>query len=1248
VKRLVLRVFSRFSLSFFLIAAAAFAQGGGTITGTVVDPAGAVVAGAAVEAQNTATNAKYPVATSNTGNYTMTELPPGIYQLTIIAPGFKIFVRTGLEVQAAQTIRVDATLEVGATTESVTVEAAAPLLKTESGELSQTVSTESMDALPLLVVGADSSGIRNPYAGTFMLPGAMVMGPNFNQPGLNNGAGIRINGNPSASETALVDGMDSTNVMVQRANEQNAPGQDAIAEFTVQTSNYSAEYGQTGGAVVNMVMRSGTNQYHGSLYYYGQNEALNAGDPFTNNGSAGLLRPELRRNDYGLTLGGPIRIPKVYNGKDKTFFFFGWEQFIQNTNSLQSLETLPTAAYRAGNFSSAIAAAGNHSLGTDPTGATIFANEIFDPATARTVNGQVVTSPFPNNTIPQSRFSPVSQAMQALLPAPFCVAGGTCNVNGAVHNFQNTEVEDRTTYIPSLKLDQIIGPKDKLSFYWSRTGSYCLTCYGTDGLPQPVSGTFGGGIYSQTERLNYDHTLTPTLLLHLGVGFNYNNEGRPSVTPNYNSCTNLGLCSSAFTIPSTFPEVTGLYNAQAGGMAGAASTSGELGPTGRVDNLDSEFNNIASLTWVKNNHTFKFGGSLNFVGYYEKDLTDLQGLYGFSSAETAEPYLSTITGGVGASAVGAYSLGFPYASFLLGAVDNATIDVPSIARYGKHQLGLYAQDSWKITRKFTLDYGLRYDYSTYYTEQYGRSPQFDPTLADPTAGNMPGDAIYQATCHCQFAHNYPYGFGPRLGFAYQVLPKTVLRGGFGILYSGTGAAQIQAGPSGNATSSNPFGPTVPGQPVMTWPNVTIHGSPLTAAQIAWPNYSPSYYPVGGVLPGTGPQWLDPNAGRPARQYQYSFTVQREISTNLVVDVAYVGNRGIWWPSYVDEGGSMVNYNYLSPQLLSHYGLSLSNPADLAILLAPLGSAAAGPFQNHIPFTGFPLTATVAQSLRPYPQFNAGVNSVMAPLGDTWYNSLQMTANKRISHGLSATGAFAWSKNLNTMGGTPNPEDFALAKGISEFDQPFQTRVSLLYSLPKWGPKAVSYIVRDWTLDAFGTWASGLPLAAPTPNATGYPAGLTSATLSNLTFGNTQYQIPTGQPFDNVNLNCHCFDPNKTIALNPAAWTNPAPGQYGGAAYYEGFRQQRRPVENFGVGRVFPIKEKASLSVRVEFTNIFNRTEVNTPSTTSPQTAPTCITASGATGPCSAGETVASGFGSINTSTTATVPRQGQIVAKISF
>ncbi|MGC1414675.1 MAG: carboxypeptidase-like regulatory domain-containing protein, partial [Candidatus Acidiferrum sp.] len=242
-----------------LCASLAFAQSDrGTITGTVSDPAGAVVAAASIEARNTGTGAAYPVATSNTGNYTIAQLPAGTYDLSITVPGFKKFIRTGLIVEAAQTIRVDAALEVGSANESVTVEAAAPMLKTESGELSDTIATKTMDTLPLLSIGSNSSGIRNPFNLVALLPGAYYQpSPPFTGPV------VRINGSPAGSETVLVDGMDGTNILGQGANQQNQPGMDSIQEWTVQTSNYSAEFGAAGSAVMNVTMKSGTNQYHG-------------------------------------------------------------------------------------------------------------------------------------------------------------------------------------------------------------------------------------------------------------------------------------------------------------------------------------------------------------------------------------------------------------------------------------------------------------------------------------------------------------------------------------------------------------------------------------------------------------------------------------------------------------------------------------------------------------------------------------------------------------------------------------------------------------------------------------------------------------------------------------------------------------------------------------------------------------------------------------------------------------------------
>src|SRR5689334_3494362 len=294
----------------------------GTMTGTIIDPAGAVVGSAAVKARNTETSAVYPVASSSTGNYTIPSLPAGTYELTVTVPGFKKFVRTGLIIQAAQTIRVDAALEVGSATESVTVSEATPLLKTESGELSATIATKTMDTLPLLSVGSNSSGVRNPFYMVSLVPGAYV------QPSAPfTGPTVRINGGVTGSEKVLIDGMDGTNILGQGANQQGQPGQDSIQEWTVQSSNYAAEFGQAGSSVMNITMKSGTNQYHGSGYDYFKNEFLNAGQPFTvANGSPNEhVRPAARHNDYGLTMGGPVWIPKVYDGKNRTFFFFSWE-----------------------------------------------------------------------------------------------------------------------------------------------------------------------------------------------------------------------------------------------------------------------------------------------------------------------------------------------------------------------------------------------------------------------------------------------------------------------------------------------------------------------------------------------------------------------------------------------------------------------------------------------------------------------------------------------------------------------------------------------------------------------------------------------------------------------------------------------------------------------------------------------------------------------------------------------------------
>ena len=1218
----------RVTISLVMLCWAALAQSDrGTITGTIYDPSGSAIGNAAVEARNVDSGALYPVASSATGNYNIGELPVGTYELTVTVPGFKKFVRQGLTIQVAQTLRIDVGLEIGNATESVTVSAAAPLLKTESGELSTNVPMERLDNLPLLPTGsaAGNSGIRNPYAVVALLPGSYYIGTGANA----NNSTVQINGAPVNTEATLVEGMDATNPIAQGLVQFNQPGADSVQEFSVMTSNYPAEFGQSGGGIMNITMKSGTNQFHGTAYEYLVNEFLNAGEPFTSNGHGGLLRPETRRNDFGVTVGGPVWIPRVYNGKNRSFFFFTFEQYRLRQNVIPTPISVPTAAYRQGNFSAALLA----TSGMDPLGRPILGNEIYDPATVQTVNGQLVTNPFPNNTIPMSRMDSVALAIQNMVPQP-------TNPNLIANNYQNPFISTTTTTVPSVKGDQLLGPKDKLSFYFSKIRNLEPVAVGANGLPEPLSTDLGTDIRSNTERLSYDRIISPTLLLHLGAGFMQSQLGAPVAPGASFNAAQIGLVGP-FSQPAQFPYMLGLANAQGGlGAATVGTTAGAaLGQGGHSYQTSEQPTAIANLSWVKNNHTYKVGASMLLQGNINLNLSTLNGSYTFSNLQTALPYvaLSNATASVGGN-----NIGFNYASFLLGLVASGNVHDASDTRLGKSEWAWYIQDSWKVTRKFTLDYGLRYDYSTYFREQYGRASNFSPTLANPTVGGHPGAAIFQATCGCPFAHNYPWALGPRLGAAYQITPNTVARGGFAIAYAGS---PIYGNGGGAGAASNPFGPNAnPSEPAM----VLSQGVPLTAQQIVWPNLNPGQYPLvgaGGALLGAGPPVVvDQNAGRPARNYQWSVGLQRQITSNLLVEAAYVGTRGIWWPFSGPNSttANLVNYNYVSPQILNAYGLSLNNPADLAILTAQVGSAAAGPFMNKIPYAGFPLTATVAQSLRPFPQFNSGLAATWAPLGDTWYNSLQAKATKRLSHGLSATLAFTWSDNLDTIEGSAVPTNVGnrqTARMLDSLDRPFVTSWALNYTVPtilrgssSAGLKALSWVARDWTAAGFFQYASGALIPPPLANA--------GPTLSSLIFENTvQGRVP-GVPLFTQNLNCNCFDPSRVFVLNPNAWVNPPAGQFGTATFYNDYRYQRRPVENLALGRLFRIRESVSLNVRVEFQNVFNRTEVSNPTATNPQAAQTVNPATGQT---------TAGFGYINTlGITFGTPRQGMIVARFQF
>jgi hypothetical protein len=1191
----------------------------GTITGTVADPAGAVVASAPIEAKNTETGAVSQAATSDTGNYTLAQLPVGTYEISVAVAGFKKYVRQNITVGVAQTVRVDIPLEVGSAAESVTVSEQASLLKTESGEMSTTVQAQRMVDLGGLGIGGSystSQGLRTYLAEIQLVPGASNPASGFI-------LGVRVNGAPNGTQRTIIDGADATN-QINSVQAGTGASMDSMQETAIQTSNYSAEFGQVGGGLFNVTMRSGTNQYHGAGYDYLMNEDFNASTPFTN------ALPRTRRNDYGFNLGGPVWIPKIYKGKDKTFFFYNREQYREFYVVNDTPITVPTAAYRAGNFATAIT---GRSAGNDPLSRPMLEGMIFDPKSQRVVNGQQIRDQFAGNLIPLAQQDKVALAIQALIPNP-------TNATAAALNYLPSFPNDRVTTNESVKIDHQLTPRIKLSGTWLTNATatqYSQSLNASEGLPALITQTRGSFSRSMNWRFNFDDTISPTMLWHIGIGSLQYLLDDHSPTTNFQD-SSIGLVG----VPNPggrFPSISGLCvttTAPGGSVCSGTGGMANMGPgVGAAQSLTKQFTPTygTSLTWVKGNHTLKFGGELRTFGYPYHNLTATNGNFVFSTNQTAQPYAQSST-------VQGVTLGFSYASFLLGLVNNGVVNPPADLKTGKQFWGFYAQDTWKITRKLTLDYGLRYDYDTYPREQYGRMPTASLAAANPTVGGHPGGIVYEATCNCNFAKNYPFAFGPRVGVAYQITPKTVFRGGIAVAYDGTATASTG---TGSASANNAFSAPGFGDAAMQ-----LQAGVPAGFVLPWPNFSAGAYPNPNfpTLQNGPASVVDQNAGRPARQIQWSVGLQRELTRNTVVEASYVGNRGAWWLSTV-----LDNYNALSVDTLQAAGLDINSAADRAILRAQIGSTQAGKFQNKLPYAGFPLTSTVAQSLRPYPQFSGtGLAPLWAPQGRTWYDSLQAKVTQRVWHGLEAAYAFTWAKEmqLGTEAGTVNDVfNRSQNKTISGFSRPLVSVISINYRVPApRGNKIVSLAVRDWAFGTVMTYASGTPILAPTAVNNLNSLLFRGTTASAGTF----YNRNPGVPLFLKDLNCHCIDPTKDLVLNPAAWSNPTDGQWGTAnAYYNDYRYQRRPSESMSVGRVFSFKERMRLTIRMNFTNVLNRLEMSNPSG-SPSTPTTIGNVTGVPACTGVNKCATGGFGFINFASGATFlpARQGTLEARFSF
>jgi hypothetical protein len=1227
-----------------------------TLTGAVTDQTGAVIAGVMVEATQVATGTRVAGATSETGNFTLSQLRPGDYDVVIEQSGFKAYRRTGLTLGAAQTLRLDVQLEVGAITDSVTVTAEASLLKTESGTMVHNITPAQIQALPLLNVGAGTSFIRDPFQLSLTMPGVVSGGV---------GVAPRVNGLPSTSNQYRLDGEVLGQLGAATITTRTQPSPDSIEEVAVQTSNFAAEFGSASGAVFNVTIKSGTNQFHGTVYDYMVNEFLNSED------SGVHLKNRIRRHDYGFTIGGPIKIPGVYDGKNKSFFFANWEQYRDKVNLRTfTIPTVPTQAYRNGDFSGAIVASGNLPLRMaattganarpahdylDPLGNTIQLGTVFDPRSTQTVTcntavsgdcgvsgAQVrVRSPFPGNRMPTTLFDPVSVAvLNKYIPLP---QGPNADLGVLINNYYNPFDTARITRSPALKFDQSLGNKGRLSFTWTDNHTEsAVQNLGAEGFVQPVSANRGTYESSPTYRTNFDYTIRPTLSLHLGAGWSTFDFLDRSVIIDYNPQEDIGLRGA--TVNRNFPRFGATVTATP-----AVGGLNALGPTPQSFLPERRPSGTMNLTWIHNNHTIKYGADFRQDMLTTRTFNDTAGNFGFGGNGLAwQPALQGVTGFTGNT-----NVGFGFAQYLMGSVRSLSLGTPIAYRRSKKQWGMFLQDTWRARRNLTIDYGLRWDYGTYTSEDYGRVANLSLTEPNPAAGGHVGALVYEGSCKCNFASNYPYAIGPRVGFAYTLSQRTVIRGGLGIAYGSTpivsGTAQNTASAATPQDGDDAF--------------KLREGIPTSIAPV-WPVFRADLnHPVGQVI-GAPAALVDPNAGRPDRTFQWNFSLQRELSRNLVVEASYVGNRNVW-----QSTGGLFDFNAVSVQQLAKYGFTIGNVADGDLLNRRLDQLSTADRTNlsargvALPYGNFPTNQTVFQSLRNFPQYSGGI-SPTAPLGKSWYDSFQLSINKRYSSGLQLNANYTYSKNLQH---TSAFDIFNRSNGkdIVGGNPPQILRISFLYELQK-PSSAIPFLGNRWVANAIAGWGISGALFYQTGAYIGRPASGAGQPISRwLGRGPGGAQLrsnPDGsymspwavnwkdldgkihpEPLD---INCHCFDPETTIVLNPAAWQAVPDGVWSDQTQIlPQFRAARRPNEAMNLARNFRFgaDSRYTLQVRVEFQNILNRRFLAAPQGAGLNF--TTVPVPTADGRYTSGFGT---FGNLRNANQFGTPRSGQFIARFSF
>jgi hypothetical protein len=1096
-------------VAMLLVPGPVLAQAGyGAISGTVQDPTGAVVPSVSITVTNVATNVTTRAVSTSEGRYMALQLPPGSYSISAEAGGFKKYLSSGIVVQVDDKLIINISLQLGSSTETVTVTGEAPALRTEDAQTGEVVNNTFIQSLPLID--------RSPL--DLLRISGNVQSSRTDGVTDNN---TRINGGRSSGVDFFIDGAATTSGRGHSMTNET-PSMDAVQEFKVVTGGISAEYGHLSGGYVEVVTKSGSNSYHGTAYEYMYNDMFNANSWYQN--AIGNRKVHFRQNDFGFTLGGPVVIPKIYNGKNKTFFFVDNEYLKYSQGGSESLISVPTQAERNGDMSASLY--------------NNVATMMYDPngSQSSTPNADGTYSRLDllggdGKTVPASQIDPTSAAIEALLPTP-----NRTSTSGysSLNNYGAPKSTIGTNFRLGVRLDQVINDNQKVAIRYSHYSSD----FGTTRVGGPLftsSATqYDGGLNAG---VNYDWTYKPTLLFNLRGSVIHTPALSGAALPD-------GFNSSSIKFPAelqailgtgTIPNIYNLFNSQYYANAPSANVT-----------VSTTYDMAATGTKVLNRHTIKFGWESR--RYYDNFSATGGGTIWFDSNPTAA---TTTDHGGGTNPQNAMG------SYLLGINDWNTVTGPTTRAMNVNYNAAFVQDDFKVTPKLTVNIGVRWDREGPTTERHDKlyfwdqkaaslftiNPGWSWTGALADAGlpssipapswvsdGMPNGAIQIPNTTAFPSRNFQnissHQFAPRLGLAYQLDSKTVLRASGGLMYipttgdAGGYASSNESLALGNAGNAG-WHTSTDGQRhfLSTWKNpFPIAGEVTTYSRdTLLANQQSSNDPGVGAF--------GQNSNMP-KEYTWMASVQRELPAGWVAEVGYSGNRG---------------NGLLAPNLISHYPANLFTPAYSSAMTTSVVSPQAGQtLQNTI--TG--PTQLLGILEYPYPQYGP-VNLLGQNMGSSFFNAFNLRIEHRMSHGLMFLLNYTYSRLLDDVGG-PEADttggmgatgsggkmaqsiyNFQSTWGLSANDQTHRLVLTYVYALPigkgkQWlnspsglGQKLLERAIGGWQFSGNSTWVSGLPVSFANSqlvninNVIKVEDTYTSYATSNHNLGNSAYKGDNG-------------------------------------------------------------------------------------------------------------------------------------------